>query len=158
MVEQVPGGLRRNIQSTCTKDDRQASACSKFRSRYRTLSTTTSRLLLYRAAGRCRIALLFSRSRGARALSACVFRGRRRAAGGCPCRTIFHALPPPEVVPPSSESPVVVSAESAASSKGRKNFAKFALTGPSRRANAPPAAHMPQRGSTIRRYFDDDET
>jgi hypothetical protein len=40
--------------------------------------------------GVCRIALLFSRSRGARALSACVFRGRRRAAGGCPCHTIFH--------------------------------------------------------------------
>jgi hypothetical protein len=95
MVEHVPGGLRRNIRSTCTKDDRQASGatCSKFRSRYRTLSTTTSRLLLYRAAGRCRIALLFSRSRGARALSACVFRGRRRAAGGCPCRTIFHCTP-----------------------------------------------------------------
>jgi hypothetical protein len=45
----------------------------------------------------------FSADRGARALSACVFRGRRRAAGCCSCRTIFIALPPAEAVLPSLE-------------------------------------------------------
>ena len=92
MVEHVPGGPRRNIQPAprLIGSSERAATCSIFRSKYRTLATTTSRLLLHRAAGRCRIALLFSRSRGVRALSACVFRGRGRAAGGCSCRTIFH--------------------------------------------------------------------